>query len=120
MEASGEWVEAQECAHDDPGAALPIVPRLTRVPKVDLDAILWPLERAARTPRGRAAGRLVVGAVFVLALAAYAGFNMRSSPGEAPTAEVAHATTPSVHEHRGLAALHRLDPHSPSGSLSRR
>jgi len=116
---------------------LPIVPRIRRLPRVDVDAILWPIERAASSPRGRTAGRWLVTGTFLLALAAFAAFNSRAEPdGESlSTAMIPHPRTLAFHGHRGLAEGGRLqvvtaavaraqDPpsaaHPPAGSLSRR
>jgi hypothetical protein len=91
-------------------ANLPIVPRIRRLPRVDVDAILWPIERAASSPRGRTAGRWLVTGSFLLVLAAFAAFNSRAEPdGEALSTTMSpHERTPSFHGHRGLAETGRL------------
>jgi hypothetical protein len=109
MEAGGSTADAHEGAHA-PAVVLPIVGRIARAPKVDFDAIFWPLERVARTPRGRSAGRVLIAGVFILVLAAFAGFNVRGATDEQEsTAMIPHAVTPSVHAHRGLAGFHHLE-----------
>lgn len=80
MGAQISTVDAYERAEPPSEANLPIVARIRRVPKVDVDAILWPLERAASSPRGRTAGRWLITGAFLVLLAAFAASNLRADP----------------------------------------
>lgn len=150
MEAGGSLVDALEAAPPPCASALPssippplpsplpILPRIARTPKIDLATILWPLERVARTPRGRSTGRAVIASVFLVVLVAFAGFNVRGSfDDESVPPAIPHALTASVHGHRGLAGFRHLEvlpgarssaplpppsglPRGPAGSLSPR
>ncbi len=140
MQVGGSFVDAQEARTSHSSPVLPILPRIARTPKVDLTSILWPLERAARTPRGRSAGRTVITGVFVAVLVMFAGLNLRGSSDDVSlTPAITHALTASVHGHRGLGGMAgprqlavlpvarssattppSASPRSPAGSLSRR
>jgi hypothetical protein len=91
-------------------AALPIVNRIRRpAPRVDISAILWPLERAARTRLGRSAGKVLLTSTLVVVLAVFAIFNVRGDPdGEHVPGVIAHEATLSVHERREIAGFHPL------------
>jgi hypothetical protein len=78
----------------------------------------------------------VIASVFVAALVAFAGFNVRDGAGEPMIQVLPHAPRASVHGHRTLAVPHLEASskvhvssaiparagafHAPSGSLSRR
>jgi hypothetical protein len=89
----------------DPGAVtaepalpqLPIVPRIVRRTFVDTHAVLRPIalaERVASTRRGRVLGKLVVAAMFLVALAAYARLNIRDDPEGASSTVRVRAAAP--------------------------
>jgi len=139
MDAGGSMADAHAAEPCPSPAGLPIVPRIARAPRVDLDAVLWPLQRAARTPRGRSAGQAVIASVFVAALVAFAGVNVRDASHDTKIqgSALPHPPTASVHGHRTLAVLNPLEAkpsvhassaiparagafHAPPGSLSRR
>ncbi len=149
MEAGGSLVDALEAAPPPCDAlpssippplphSLPILPRIARTPKIDLATILWPLERAARTPRGRSTGRTIIAGVFLVVLVVFAGFNVRGPfDDESPPPAIPHPLTASVHGHRGLAGFRNLEvlsgvrssallpppsalPRGPAGALSPR
>jgi hypothetical protein len=77
MGAEISTVDALPRAEPPSEGNLPIVARIRRVPRVDLEALLWPVERAASSPRGRTAGRWLVTGAFLLVLAAFAALNFR-------------------------------------------
>jgi hypothetical protein len=103
MEGRGSTAEILEAA-DPPSVVppLPILPRIQRIPKIDLGTWLWPIERAARTPGGRTIGKVLATATCVVALAAFAWTNSRGRGAEVE-ATADHPATASVHVHRGLA-----------------
>jgi hypothetical protein len=81
MQTGGATAHEQHSASPSSSAQLPIVPRIGRTPRVDLGAILWPLERAARTSAGRTVGRALIAGMSLLALVAFALFNVRTGSG---------------------------------------
>jgi hypothetical protein len=142
MDAGGSLVDAQEAASPPSESALPavlpILPRIARTPRIDVGTILWPLERVARTSRGRSTGRALIASVFGLVLLVFAASNVRGTfDDESTPPAIPHEVTASVHGHRGLAGFRHLDvlpgarafppapalsgpPRSPAGSLIRR
>jgi hypothetical protein len=87
-------------------ARLPIV-RIVRPPKVDMAEWIAPIERAARTPRGRLGGRLAAGALLLAALGVFASVNAHGAVAEL-AADPHHATL-SVHRQRAIAAATRFE-----------